>query len=313
MQSGGGGVRRGDIVWARVRFPHKWCPALVLASDDLGVQVSFSFSQNDAVSPTYFVESEVVPFEEAFPTLISRHNGDAPSLHSALRLSGQRVMSGLRCRCLTGRAQRALNGPGFSSEFDPAGVLGFVLDAAVSPWVETPRFAHAVRVVAQVHAFRSYYSMMHKKMYKETKRTGDNVKLLPCSSLGQKMRSVTQESVAMEPKEKCQIISKNGEENIAIGAIRRLNSTVSVWEGNSEHLFKNKPVIISENLMHSPALDPPYMVQESLKPERQNLLGFKKISDQGIVDNCFGNCSTMSKTHISVSFQFQDSFEQLCQ
>lgn len=168
-------VKRGDIVWVRVHFPHKWHPALVLSSrDNLGVQVTFSFSPNDAVSvspaTTYFVESEVVPFEEAFPSLITRRNVDAPPLHSALRLLGQRVLSGLRCHCLTGRAQAQQQS---AREFDPVGVLGFVLDAAVSPWVESPRFAHAVRVVAQVHAFRRYSSMQHKKIYKQNKETGN--------------------------------------------------------------------------------------------------------------------------------------------
>lgn len=180
MQSGSSddssrSVKRGDIVWVRVHFPHKWRPALVLSSrDNLGVQVTFSFSPNDAVSvspaTTYFVESEVVPFEEALPSLISRRNLDAPPLHSALRLLGQRVLSGLRCHCLTGRAQAQQQS---AREFDPVGVLGFVLDAAVSPWVESPRFAHAVRAVAQVHAFRRYSSMQHKKIYKQNKETGN--------------------------------------------------------------------------------------------------------------------------------------------
>ncbi|KAH1248184.1 hypothetical protein AAZX31_06G293200 [Glycine max] len=300
-------VKRGDIVWVRVHFPHKWHPALVLSSrDNLGVQVTFSFSPNDAVSvspaTTYFVESEVVPFEEAFPSLITRRNVDAPPLHSALRLLGQRVLSGLRCHCLTGRAQAQQQS---AREFDPVGVLGFVLDAAVSPWVESPRFAHAVRVVAQVHAFRRYSSMQHKKIYKQNKETGDdNVKLLLISSLSQTVHKVTQESVALEPKEKCQIISKNGEKNKAIGAIKRLNSTVPVWEGNSAHLFKNKHLIISQNLVHSPALDPLYMVRESLKSARLSLLGFKNRSDQGIVDICFEDFSTMSRTHISVPSNF---------
>nr|KYP59960.1 hypothetical protein KK1_015407 [Cajanus cajan] len=138
--------------------------------------------------------------------------------------------------------------------------------------------------------------MKQKKLNKQSNNTG--------LSLGQNTHSDTLESVDLETKGKCQIICKNGEENIAIGAIRRLNSTVPVWEGNSEHLFKNKLVIISENLMHFPALDPLYMVQESLKPERQSLLGFKKISDYNIVDICFGKCSTVRKTHISVPSNF---------
>ncbi|KAG5034820.1 hypothetical protein AAZX31_04G116700 [Glycine max] len=309
MQSGSSddssrSVKRGDIVWVRVHFPHKWRPALVLSSrDNLGVQVTFSFSENDAVSPspTFFVESEVVPFEEALPSLISRRNLDAPPLHSALRLLGLRVLSGLRCHCITGRAQ-AQQQP--AREFDTVGVLGFVLDAAVSPWVEPAHFAHAVRVVAQVHAFRSYCSVKHRKMYKQNKKAGDNVKLLPSSSLSQKVHKVTQESVALESKEKCLIVSKNRETNITIGDIKRLNSTVPLWEGNSARLFENKNLIISQNLVHSRAIDPLYMVRESLKSARQSFLGFKNISDQGIVDICFEDFSNMSRTHISVPSNF---------
>ncbi|KAL2337313.1 hypothetical protein Fmac_011759 [Flemingia macrophylla] len=291
-----GRVWRGDIVWARVRHPHKWSPALVLSSDDLGVRVSF-FTPNDAVSPTYghgyFVPSQLLPFEDAFPSIVSHRNVRTPSLHSALRFFGRTLFSALRCRCLRPQPQ-AHRAP--SSRFHPLELLGFVLDAAVSPWVQPPRFALAVRVVAQLHAFRSYSSMKQKNMYQQNHKSG--------SSLGQNMHSDTLESVDLEPKGKCQIICKNWEENMATGAIRRLNSTVPVWEGNFESLFRNKFVIISENLMHYPAFDPLYMVQASLKPVRQSLLGFKRISDQGIVDICFENCSTMSKTKISVPGNF---------
>ncbi|KAK7322524.1 hypothetical protein VNO77_25908 [Canavalia gladiata] len=307
MQSGGGisRVRKGDIVWARVQFPHKWCPALVLTSDSLGVSVTFSFfHRNDVVSPTYFVESEVVPFEEAFPSLISRRNATNCDtlLHSALRLLGQRVISGLQCRCQMdrGQAQRTRNGPGYSSEFDPAGVLGFVLDAAVSPWVEIPRFAYAVRVVAQVHAFRAYSSVQHKKMYRQSHKIGDNVKLHPCSSLDQKTYSVTQEYVALEPKEKCQFISKIVEPNMSIDAMSRLKSTDPVSEGNFAHLFKNKRLIISKNLMLPPAVDPLYMVGGSEKSEMQSVQQFKSVSNPSMLDICFKKCSMISKAHISV-------------
>ncbi|CAJ1958683.1 unnamed protein product [Sphenostylis stenocarpa] len=294
-------MKRGDIVWVRLHVAHKWLPAFVLSSDNLGVNVTFSFPPNDAVSPSYFLHSQLLPFEDAFPSVASRHHlVDMPLLHSALRFLGQTLVSGLRCRCLTDRAQRPFNGLGSSSGFDPAGVLGFVLDAAVSPWVEVPCFARAVRVVAQVHAFRSYSSIKHKKLYQQTKIAGDKVKLISSSILGQKKHLVTQESIFLEPVEKCQIISINEESNKAIGAVKRLNLMVPVWEGNSAHLFKNKQLIISESFMDCPSLDPLYMVLESLKSSRQSLLGFKNISDLGLVDFCFVNFSTMSKTHILV-------------
>ncbi|KAL9321655.1 hypothetical protein ACSQ67_009708 [Phaseolus vulgaris] len=308
------------MVWVRFHlFPHKCLPALVLSSDNLGVNVTFSFTQNDAVSPSsYFLHSQVLPFEQAFPFLAKRDEADLPQLHSALRFFGRRIVSGLHCRCPTG-----FNGPVSSSGFDPAGVLGFVLDAAVSPWVELPSFARAVRVVAQVHAFRSCCSMKHKKLYKQTKVSGDNVKLIPSSVLGQKMHLVTQESVDLESRDKCQIVSKHQQSKKVIGAIERLNSTVPVWEGNSAHLFKNGYLNISESFMDCPSLDPLYMVLESLKSSRHSLLGFKKISDRGVVDICFEIFSTMSKTHILVPSNFmihlrnfidkiEDNVQELC-
>lgn len=163
-------------MWVRFPFyPLKWLPALVLSSDNLGVNVSFSFSytQNDAVFPSsYIPHPQILPFEEAFPFVAKRGEVDLPQLHSALRFFGLSIVSGLRCRCLTG-----LNGLDCSSVFDPTEVLGFVLDAAVSPSVELPSFARAIRVVAQVHAFRSCYSLKHKKLYKQTKIAGSSIRV----------------------------------------------------------------------------------------------------------------------------------------
>ncbi|RDX72081.1 hypothetical protein CR513_48486, partial [Mucuna pruriens] len=98
------------------------------------------------------------------------------------------------------------------------------------------------------------------------------------------------------------IISKNGEKSIAISAIGRLKSTVPVWEGNSEHLFKNKHLIISETLMHSPALDALYIVRESLKSElRGDNVKLLPCSSLGLEDTicysrmcCFGTQGKMS-------------------
>lgn len=81
-----------------------------------------------------------------------------------------RVVSSLRCRCQT--VQEVVNGSGYN-QFDPVRVLGFVLDAAVLPWVESPCLLDAVRGVAQVHAFRSYSSIHHKKIYRETTKKGN--------------------------------------------------------------------------------------------------------------------------------------------
>ncbi|XP_057451620.1 uncharacterized protein LOC130743406 isoform X2 [Lotus japonicus] len=308
-------IKRGDIVWAMLHFPHTWLPALVLSSSELAVTVSFFTTTTTIPHRTHFTESELLPFEHAFPSLVSPHINHAAgrdtfraSLHSALRFFGLSVVSGLQCRCQTGSE---LTGSGY--QFDPSAVLAFVLDAAVSPWVESPRLVDAVRVVAQIHAFRGYSSIQQKRVCREKRKLGDNMKQHQCSSLGEKTRSVTQESVSLEPKEKCQIISKQGEKNMAIGAMKRLNSTVSVLEENSEHLFQNKLLIIpeaptinekAELIMHSPSLGPFYLVGEFLKSARQSPLTFKNKPDQGIVDISFGNCSPMSKIRFSVSSNF---------
>ncbi|BAT92832.1 hypothetical protein VIGAN_07167600 [Vigna angularis var. angularis] len=315
-------MKRGDMVWVRFPFcPRKWLPALVLSSDNLGLNVtcSFSYTKKDTVFPSSYVShSEILPFEEAFPFIAKRDEVDLPLLHSALRFFGRRIISGLRCRCLTG-----LDGPDCSSGFDPTEVLGFVLDAAVSPSVELPSFARAVRVVAQVHAYRSCCSLKHKKLYKETKIAGDKLKLIPSSILGQKRHLVTQESVALESLVKCQIVSKNQQSKKVLGAMKRLISTVPVWEVKSAQLFFNRHPIISESFIDCPSLEPLYMLLERLKSSRQSLLGFKKISDRGLVDISFENIDTMSKTHILVPSNFmihlrnyiderEDNGQELC-
>ncbi|CAL0302528.1 unnamed protein product [Lupinus luteus] len=232
-------VKKGDLVWVRTQFPHQWFPALVLHSNNLGV--SLSFFNLKPTTPfnisSYFTHSDVVPFEQNFHGVINLHNNNTNHnekfekifhllLDSALRLLGQRVISSLSCRC----CQIGIKRKGFDNEllcdsssycFDPIGVLGFVSKGAVFPWVDITDFAYAVRVVAQVHAFRSYCCVQQKKVYKETTKRGHDVKLHPCSSLGQKMHLVTNKSVASEYKDEYIITSKREEKNMAIGAIRK--------------------------------------------------------------------------------------------
>ncbi|XP_019418002.1 PREDICTED: uncharacterized protein LOC109328844 isoform X2 [Lupinus angustifolius] len=232
-------VKKGDIVWVRIQFPHQWFPALVLHSNNLGVFLSF-FNLKPTTPfniSSYFPHSDVVPFEQNFHTLINLHNNNTNHdkvcekifyllLDSALRLLGQRVISSLSCRC----CQIGIKRKGFDYEMlrdsssyciDPIGVLGFVLKGAVFPWVDVTDFTYAVRVVAQVHAFRSYCCVQQKKVYKETTKRGDDVKLHPYLSLGQKMHSVTQKPVASESKDEYIIMSKREEKNMAIGSIRK--------------------------------------------------------------------------------------------
>ncbi|PNX98672.1 hypothetical protein L195_g021926 [Trifolium pratense] len=333
-------IRRGDIVWAKPTIHNNnWSPALVTSSNNLAISLSFfdnvkSLTSNEKwpeytdrhltsrfcrveldhvpVPPPrkFFLESELLPFDQPPFAFIN------DAFQSALRLFGRRIISGLQCRCIKGyyEKKKVLNGPGYG--FDPIRVLDFVSDAAVLPWfeVEASCVVDAVKVVAQVHAFRHYSSIQQKKVYKETKKLGDNLKQHQCTSLSQKVQLVNRESTALEPKEKHQVISEQGEENMTIGAIRRLNSTVPDLEGFSVQLFQNKLLIIpeaptttgkSELCMHSPAFSPFHIWGKNLKLERQNLQRFENILHHGLVDGCFGNCSRMNEAHFSISSDFK--------
>ncbi|XP_058722100.1 uncharacterized protein LOC131593558 [Vicia villosa] len=283
--------RTGDIVWANPTIPSpstttSWSPALITSSSDL--TISLSFFNNPIPTRTFFLESELLPFDQPFPftTSIPPQND---AFRTALRLFGLRIVSGLTCRCIiTGHNEdkRGLN------RFEPDRVLAFVLHAAVSPWVEGSRVVDAVKLVANVHAFRRYSSVRQKKLYQENRKLGDNVKLHRCSSLSQKVHLGTRKSAALESKDKSQVISKQGEENSTIGAIRRLNPTVPDLEGYSGK---------AELFMHSTALIPLHIRGNNLKLERQNLLRFKSILPRGLVDMCFGNYSRMREAHFSIS------------
>jgi hypothetical protein len=143
---------------------------------------------------------------------------------------------------------------------------------------------------------------------------GDNVKQHQCSSLSQMLLSVTRESMAIEPKEKHQVISDRGQKNMTIGAIRRLKPTVPDLEGHSLQLFQNKLLIIpevpttsgkAELFMHSPALSPFHIWGKNLKFERKNRPRFKNILEHGMFDICFENCSSMSEAHFSTASDFK--------
>ncbi|CAK8564861.1 unnamed protein product [Lathyrus sativus] len=293
--------RIGDIVWAKPTIPSppnatNWSPALVTSSTDLTISLSFFNNPNTPIpTRTFFLESELLPFDKPFPftTSISPQND---AFRSALRLFGLRVVSSLTCRCIKGHHDVKLISSGYC--FEPIRVFGFVLDAAVFPWVEVEasRVVDAVKLVAYVHAFRRYSSLQQKKVYQENRKLGDNVKLHRRSSLIQKVHLVTRKSTALEPKEKSQVISKQGEENSTIGAIRRLKPTVPDLEG-----FSGK----AELVMHSPALIPLHIWGKNLELERQNLLRFKSILPHGLVDVCFGNCSRMREAYFSISSNFK--------
>ncbi|KAF7824802.1 co-chaperone protein p23-1-like isoform X2 [Senna tora] len=318
-------VTKGDIVWARVQFPHQFFPALVLCTDTLGVCVSF-FNHRLSPSPRYVIESEVVPFEQSFRWIMGRRLEKCETfyalLHSALKLMGQRVVSSLRCPCQMGviSSQRECGGRGrfdglknsSSCCFEPARVVGFVQSVAVLPWVDEVDFVDAVRVVAQVQAFRGYCSVEQKRVYEKTLEAGNDVKQLQCSSLGEKMHSVTQESVALKPKHESQKPIKQVEKNLAIGAVKRLNSRIPVMKGNVSSLHENRLQIIPQTqtrirkaeflLEISPCLtfDPFYLMGESLQYVQHGLSRFKNISEQNMADTFFQICCKMREPHFSI-------------
>ena len=172
MISGGNAtkVQKGDIVWARTIHNNNndWSPALVASSNHFGLSLSF-FNNPNLPKRTFFLESEVIPFDQ----LPFRNEAfQCEAFGSALRLFGLRIVSSLRCSCITGRNEekRVLSRSVY--QFNPVGVLGFVLDAAVFPWVEASCAVDAVKVVAQIHAFRQYSTIHQKKVYKEATKLG---------------------------------------------------------------------------------------------------------------------------------------------
>lgn len=144
---------------------------------------------------------------------------------------------------------------------------------------------------------------------------GNDVKPHQCSSLGEKMRSVTEESIALERKYECQVLFKQVENNLTIGATERLNSKIPVAKGNIKPSCKNQLQIIPQNQvrtrkaeflqetspphLHSLSFGPFYMIRESPQSEKQSLfLRFKNISDQNIADTCFKICSKLDNNFI---------------
>ncbi|KAI4332870.1 hypothetical protein L6164_017745 [Bauhinia variegata] len=300
-------VSRGEIVWVRVSFPHKWWPALVLCADDLGVLVSFFDHQN--LSPRYFIESEVISFENSFRSLLSHHkNVDNTQtfyglLDSALKLLGRRVVSSLKCPCqMPGRDEsdggykRGGVFDGYNA-FQPLGLLGFVRQVAVLPWVDAPDFVDAIRAVAQVQAFRGYCSVKQKLVYKESRMRGNNLKLHPHmhSPLDKNMQSISEEPGDLPPKKECLIQYIKLEKDLVFHAIERLNSRIPILKGNPEAFYEKELLITPQTLakqmkaeclkeitFHLPSLglDTCYMLGTYTQSVNQSLLRFQNISDQ---------------------------------
>lgn len=98
-------------------------------------------------------------------------------LDSALRLTGLRIISSLKCGCQMVPSKRdygreRYDGSKSKSCFQPNEVLGFVLKAAVLPWVDELDFVDAVSTVAQVQAFRGYCSIQQKRVGEKAQDRG---------------------------------------------------------------------------------------------------------------------------------------------
>ncbi|XP_002525583.2 uncharacterized protein LOC8276341 isoform X1 [Ricinus communis] len=149
-------LRRGNIVWARVQYPRKWWPGLVLSIKGHWVAVSFFNDIEDG--PCYFLETEVCSFQENFESLVKTIQNCSKGeklLDFALKLISRRVYSSLKCSChfFTPRKNRdVLKKDLFESNL----VLGFVLDVAVSPFIGVSDLVYAVTLAAKINAFRSY-------------------------------------------------------------------------------------------------------------------------------------------------------------
>ncbi|KAB1225017.1 hypothetical protein CJ030_MR1G027069 [Morella rubra] len=263
-------MQRGEIVWARVFLPQKWWPGLVLRTDALGVLVSFFHVE----PPSYFLESEVRPFENNFRSL--RCSTSGALLDRALEFFGRRNLSSLKCPC-----QRKNGGPrvteASATSFQAVGVLEFVRGVAVSPWVEEADFVDAVRALAQVQAFRSYSSGQQRLMYNRHHK-----------------RDV------LELEHEYQLLFEEGEVKLAAGV------------GISEHqpdnssqvqIKQQKAQLVNEMLVNLQclALDPFDQIRKCSSNLEQNVLRFRSLSFHNIPDIHLKKCLQPKSTEAHFS------------
>ncbi|KAJ4830134.1 hypothetical protein Tsubulata_006754 [Turnera subulata] len=169
------GHRRGDIVWARVTYPHKWWPALIHRTHDLGVTVTF-FNLH---KPRHLPESEVCSFADNFGSLAEtvKCGIGRALLDIAVGLLGRRVVRGLKCPCQYPEAAGSLEereGKRGMGLFDGNEALGFVLRVAVSPLVDDSQFVAAVLVVNQLRVFRGFLVAQTQRKMLVSDKQSDN-------------------------------------------------------------------------------------------------------------------------------------------
>ncbi|KAF5446057.1 hypothetical protein F2P56_031717 [Juglans regia] len=275
-------MQAGEIVWTRVLFPQKWWPGLVLRADALGVLVSFF----DLQPPRYFFKPEVRPFEDNFRSL-SCSTSDA-LLDRALRLFGRRTLWSLTCPCWR-RKKNSRDcfqaAAAAATSFQAVGVLGFVRSRAVSPWIEEADFVDAVRVLAQIQAFRGYSSGNQRLRYKRN-----------CQRGSEDENSV--ETDNLEVQGESQLFFVEVEKILAAGVAKTPNSGLPVVKEsfNERHhdsmsqarIKQWKAHAANEMLvnLHCLAVDPCYLVGKHLKTLEQNVLRSRSLSFQNTPDFC---------------------------
>ncbi|XP_038977012.1 uncharacterized protein LOC113461433 [Phoenix dactylifera] len=148
----------GDIVWAKA-FPYTWWPGRIDRIKNSSALVSFY----GCAKRQWFRVHEIRGFEENYSQM-SKMIGMkfSANIDLALEELSWRTAFGLMCFCQNSAAeatgmlveQTAQVRKGFES----TEILGFVLDVAVSAWVENEEKVTAIRVSAQVGAYRHYVS-----------------------------------------------------------------------------------------------------------------------------------------------------------
>ncbi|KAJ0979034.1 hypothetical protein J5N97_014508 [Dioscorea zingiberensis] len=145
------GFKEGDLVWAKA-FPYTWWPGSITRIMRSSVFVSF-FGCDRAKC---FDLPEIRGFEEAFPRISKMVRMKlSDEIDLALEELSRKATSGMMCYCRTLDLNQCVNE---NKGFKPKEMLGFVLDAAIDIQVGVFNLATAVRVSAQLGAYRHFVS-----------------------------------------------------------------------------------------------------------------------------------------------------------
>ncbi|GAV73122.1 hypothetical protein CFOL_v3_16609 [Cephalotus follicularis] len=269
-----GNFRKGEIVWARRFFPHKWWAGLVLGNYSIGVLVSFF----DHERPRYFLESEICSFEDNFATLVKNVNCHTTQalLDQALKFLGHRAALSLRCPCLNfrelgptcARADETVN------LFRADVLLAFVLGIAVRPSVDEANLVNAVTFLARISTFYLYTSSKQKCLYHKAIPQHNSIADDTPAGESHATGVVDGSQLFYERMEiKCH------EDQLDISTVTHTS------QKQSESLYE---MLIT---LHCLALDPFYLVPQCLSTAKRTFLSFRIWSYQNNSDLCFKRCS----------------------